>query len=984
MDHNLSTQAEQNLLFASRQLYREIGYFYKPVETDYICSKSSYSGMHSCSNLPPFKNGSQSCNLTVEEKELPQYRNNDSYCVNWHFYYSLCSDRNQNPFQDTISFDNIGLAWIAIFLFSETKKREMERMRLERARFQSSSTLASSTNNSEPTSCYAEIVKYIAHLWRRSKRRLLKKIRLYRVRRDQRREKKIAIGETIRLNYARRHHPNCPRLRQNQQSQSAPSTRNVSRTSSVSENVQKNEDVELVVIPKRPSLLRVPSASNTDIPSLNNNDSPTNLLSPSTVPNNRRRSSVMFSDIIMLHGQNVSPPSSSSNLLAATTNIDRKNVCSSEKTTQAGDGNIWQITSVPNQQQAQQQIQQDCNELVNGETLTCQELLALGAINAALPTGQIVLDTFFNSLSKGFCKKSDKTGEDLYMQQLPEDNFSCCQDLWHCESEYKNEKRSRCYIICCLIIKGTVRFLKTMRRYIKVLVEHKFFRNGILLAILINTLSMGIEHHKQSEILTHAVEVTNVIFSIIFAVEMLLKIIAEGPFGYISNGFNVFDGIIVVLRLLRILKLVRFMPNLRRQLFVMLRTMDNVAVFFSLLILFIFIFSYSEEGLCLSNKPEDKDRKNFDSLLWSLVTVFQILTQEDWNMVLSNGMAKTSNWAALYFVALMTFGNYVLFNLLVAILVEGFSSERNERREREQRELARRKMSCILEASLKEGSRDSSSPSVSSSDSFSQGKKNCWKSAEELRKLKDFNNDRIGILNATAAILPKNPSTSPPIITHTAATPQDSPSTTLDEYPEFSYNVTTVAISDLTFSEPESPAIPSSEDSLTQRTSASLSLLKPPSLSPPPLTYREFEKPPELKLVTHNERIGSKTMTFSEKVGHINKNENNPNQEKDKIQRKCSWKLASKPSLKKKKPKASSDSDAPLNNGRDHSHCNGGGVARQASLRDDSLLQSSIRIQNDTQKEAPNNKSAKGLTPQNSIRCRSDSHTTTKSQVNIF
>lgn len=44
-------------------------------------------------------------------------------------------------------------------------------------------------------------------------------------------------------------------------------------------------------------------------------------------------------------------------------------------------------------------------------------------------------------------------------------------------------------------------------------------------------------------------------------------------------------------------------------------------------------------------------------------------------MVLFNGMEKTSHWAALYFVALMTFGNYVLFNLLVAILVEGFSSE---------------------------------------------------------------------------------------------------------------------------------------------------------------------------------------------------------------------------------------------------------------------------------------------------------------------
>lgn len=63
--------------------------------------------------------------------------------------------------------------------FSETKKREMERMRQERLRYTSTSTLASSTNNSEPATCYAEIVKYIAHLWRRNKRRLIKKLRLY-------------------------------------------------------------------------------------------------------------------------------------------------------------------------------------------------------------------------------------------------------------------------------------------------------------------------------------------------------------------------------------------------------------------------------------------------------------------------------------------------------------------------------------------------------------------------------------------------------------------------------------------------------------------------------------------------------------------------------------------------------------------------------------------------------------------------------------
>ena len=128
----------------------------------------------------------------------------------------------------------------------------------------------------------------------------------------------------------------------------------------------------------------------------------------------------------------------------------------------------------------------------------------------------------------------------------------------------------------------------------------------------------------------------------------------------------------------------------------MLRTMDNVAVFFGLLMLFIFIFSILGMNLfgCKFCDPEtgNCERKNFDSLLWATVTVFQvdvrhsknndddsfnikILTQEDWNIVLFYGMERTNHWAALYFILLMTFGNYVLFNLLVAILVEGFKCQ---------------------------------------------------------------------------------------------------------------------------------------------------------------------------------------------------------------------------------------------------------------------------------------------------------------------
>lgn len=116
--------------------------------------------------------------------------------------------------------------------FSETKKREMERMRLERARYQSTSTLAS-TSASESASCYRQIIKYIAHLWRRSKRRILRRYRAYRNRKKQALARQRAESQqphqqpthSLSLRTRRRHserkrrrrsnhrrpHPECPR-----------------------------------------------------------------------------------------------------------------------------------------------------------------------------------------------------------------------------------------------------------------------------------------------------------------------------------------------------------------------------------------------------------------------------------------------------------------------------------------------------------------------------------------------------------------------------------------------------------------------------------------------------------------------------------------------------------------------------------------------------------------------------------------------------
>jgi len=91
--------------------------------TDFICSTPGYGGMTTCDDVPPFRLNGVECNETLESLfglDLWNYTsdipfNASSSCINWNAYYSQCRPGSANPFQGSISFDNIFLAWIAIF-----------------------------------------------------------------------------------------------------------------------------------------------------------------------------------------------------------------------------------------------------------------------------------------------------------------------------------------------------------------------------------------------------------------------------------------------------------------------------------------------------------------------------------------------------------------------------------------------------------------------------------------------------------------------------------------------------------------------------------------------------------------------------------------------------------------------------------------------------------------------------------------------------
>ncbi|OQR66551.1 voltage-dependent calcium channel type D subunit alpha-1-like, partial [Tropilaelaps mercedesae] len=104
-----------------------------------------------------------------------------------------------------------------------------------------------------------------------------------------------------------------------------------------------------------------------------------------------------------------------------------------------------------------------------------------------------------------------------------------------------------------------------------------------------------------------------------------------------------------------------------------------------LLLLFLFIMIFALLGMQVFggkfnfNDNQDKPRQNFDSFWQALLTVFQILTGEDWNVVMYDGILAFGGVgsfgavACIYFIILFICGNYILLNVFLAIAVDNLA-----------------------------------------------------------------------------------------------------------------------------------------------------------------------------------------------------------------------------------------------------------------------------------------------------------------------
>ncbi|XP_014476689.1 PREDICTED: voltage-dependent calcium channel type A subunit alpha-1 isoform X10 [Dinoponera quadriceps] len=240
---------------------------------------------------------------------------------------------------------------------------------------------------------------------------------------------------------------------------------------------------------------------------------------------------------------------------------------------------------------------------------------------------------------------------------------------------------------------------KQFRFWIRNSVKSQQFYWFVIVLVFFNTVCVAVEHYDQPKWLTDFLFYAEFVFLALFMMEMFIKMYALGPRTYFESSFNRFDCIVILgsifeviwtalksgsfglsvlraLRLLRIFKVTKYWKSLRNLVISLLSSMRSIISLLFLLFLFILIFALLGMQLFGGqfNFESGTPPTNFNTFPIALLTVFQVLTGEDWNEVMYQGVESQGMAYSLYFIVLVLFGNYTLLNVFLAIAVDNLAN----------------------------------------------------------------------------------------------------------------------------------------------------------------------------------------------------------------------------------------------------------------------------------------------------------------------
>lgn len=234
-------------------------------------------------------------------------------------------------------------------------------------------------------------------------------------------------------------------------------------------------------------------------------------------------------------------------------------------------------------------------------------------------------------------------------------------------------------------ISDVIANVQKSRRYVGKLVNNEFVQLGIIVLIVINALMMGL---ATMDFVTENPDTTIVFgkidksFLVIFSVEVAMQLYYFG-FALFLDGWLVFDFFVVIIswafeslqvvrafRIFRAFRLVTRVKPLRDLVLALGQVLPRMTAISALLIIIFYVFAvlFTE----LFSDLEMEDINYFESLPSSLFSCFQMMTME-WGDVCREVMQQKS-WAWIPFVTFVAIAGFIVFNLIVAVVVEAVAA----------------------------------------------------------------------------------------------------------------------------------------------------------------------------------------------------------------------------------------------------------------------------------------------------------------------
>lgn len=235
----------------------------------------------------------------------------------------------------------------------------------------------------------------------------------------------------------------------------------------------------------------------------------------------------------------------------------------------------------------------------------------------------------------------------------------------------------------------------------------KIFLNDLFLLSIIslNALVIFLQgFFNGSNTFGYALEIIDYLITIVFIVEIGVKIKTFSLMGYFKDGWNIFDFSLVlialpslimlvtpleivsldflltlrVLRVFKFFRVLKFIPNIENLLSGLLRAIKSSLLIIIAFIIFNFIFAILSFSFFSEVAPE-----HFSNPLISFYSTFKVFTVEGWYDIPDLIAERTESigmavFARIYFVLLLFGGGIFGLSLINSIFVESMMTDNND------------------------------------------------------------------------------------------------------------------------------------------------------------------------------------------------------------------------------------------------------------------------------------------------------------------